>query len=76
MKDEMTKQEALELLMKLKDYYESTNQTFVVCLQDRQNDGAWLYYNRMQEKETKQLVKTIDFNVNLHFNSQKEELRS
>lgn len=72
----MTKQEALDLLMKLKDHYEASGETFVVCLQDKENDGAWLYFNRLREKETKQLVKTIDLNVDLHFESQKDGLCS
>ncbi len=72
----MTKQQALESLMALKDYYESTGQTFIFCAEDIENDGAWLYYNRLQEHETKQLVHTINFNVNLFFNAEKEEIRS
>lgn len=72
----MTKQEALDALMALKDYYESTGQTFIFSAYDPENKGAWLFYNRLNEVATKALVKTIDENVNLFFESEKKEVRS
>lgn len=72
----LTKQQALEALLALKDYYESTGQTFIFCAEDKENDGAWLFFNRLQQGETKKLVHTVNFNVNLFFSSEEKEIRS